>query len=114
MLKLGDLDNRVYSGKRCIGFQVHIVDNNGKQLLEATFKKDMEHPSDSWAMQVLFQRTIIKDTEVYNFVYQMPKYNMPLEMVAATGLRYLQSYLRHELDNKSLLCFAIDDTVEGM
>lgn len=113
MLRFKELDNRIYSGKRCIGFQVHIVDEQ-KQLLEATYTKENSEEVDSWTIQVLFKRNSIRDTQVYTFQYAMPKNNMPLELIAATGLEYLRLCLREELDEKTNICFAIGKATEGM
>ena len=113
MLRLKDLQNRVYSGKQCAGFQVHVVDDKHEEMLEATYKRHKDD-DNTWSMQVLVPRTRDKDTEVYVFDYTMPKSNLPLELVAATGMRYFQLYLQQEIQTKSGWDFAIGELVEGM
>lgn len=111
MLKLKDLENRVYRCRNCVRFECTIPVDEDKILL-ATFSR-MKNPSE-WNMQVIFDRTRDKDSEVYNFGYIMPKDNLPLELIAATGLKYFQLYLKEEIQMKSNLDFSIGRIIEGM
>lgn len=114
MLKLKDLENRVYRGKECIRFEYIIQKEdriNNKPELIATFKKVVEN---EWQMQIVFNRTRDKDHDVYNFAYIMPKSGLPLELIAATGLRFFQLTLKEEIQNKSNLDFALGDVLQGM
>ena len=113
MLRSRDLCNRIYSGKQCVGFQVNIIDADRGKLMEATYRRDADSES-TWTMQILFPRTRDKDTEVYNFGYTMPRSNLPLELIAATGMKYFQLYLKQEIQDKSALDFAIGELLEGM
>lgn len=111
MLVLKDLENRVYSGKQCIRFECSVpIDKEHKVL--ATFKR-MEDPNE-WNMQIIFDRTRDKDSEVYNFGYIMPKSNLPLELIAATGLKYFQLYIKEEVQVKSNLDFELGNLLQGM
>lgn len=115
MLKLKDLQNRVYSGKVCTRFECKIPIDKDKSLL-AMFIREFAGQvcSDMWRMQVVTDRTRDKDSEVYNFTYVMPKSNLPLELIAATGLRYFQLHLKEEIQNKSNLDFVLGDILSGM
>ena len=112
MLKLKDLKNRVYNGRECIRFECNIMmDKDSKQEIEAVFKKVA---LTEWRLQILIDGTRDKDTEVYNFRYIMPKSNLPLELIAATGLKYFQLYIKEEVQAKSNLDFELGNILQGM
>ena len=112
MLKLKDLQNRVYSGKDCVRFECIVpVDKDHKIL--ATFHK-VVNDQNTWNMQVIIDRTRDKDSEVYNFGYVMPRAGLPLELIAATGLKYFQLYLKEEIQAKSNLDFELGNILQGM
>lgn len=115
MLKLKDLQNRAYNGKLCIRFECRVPIDKEKSVL-ATFTREFgtQICSDMWNMQVIMGRTRDKDSEVYNFSYVMPKSNLPLELIAATGLRYFQLHIKEEIQFKSNLDFALGDVLSGM
>ena len=110
MLKFKDLMNRVYSGKECVRFEVTLPIDDNKFIL-AQFAKPTYC---TWNMCVILNRTRDKDTEVYNFEYIMPRDNLPLELIAATGLRYFQLYLKEEVQTKIDYDFALGDVLRGM
>lgn len=112
MLKLKDLKNRVYNGRECVRFECNIMmDKDSKQEIEAVFKKVA---LTEWRMQILIDGTRDKDTEVYNFSYIMPRSNLPLELIAATGLKYFQLYIKEEVQLKSNLDFELGNILQGM
>ena len=111
MIKLKDLQNRIYSGKTCIRFKYEIQIDD-KTSVEAMFKR-MDNPNE-WNMQIVFNRTRDKDSEVYNFGYIMPKDGLPLELIAATGLKYFQLYIKEEIQAKSNIDFMLGDILQGM
>ena len=119
MITLKDLKNRVYNGKNCIRFEYEIeydVDVHEKEKLTANFIKQ-EHQFaqlNEWKMQIIKPRTRDKDSDVYYFGYVMPKENLPLELIAATGLRYFQLYLKEEIQIKSNIDFALGEIIKGM
>ena len=67
-----------------------------------------------WNMQIVFGRTRDKDSEVYNFDYIMPRKGLPLALIAATGLKYFQLYLKQEVQEKSNIDFALGEILKGM
>lgn len=111
MITLKDLVNRVYSDKICIRFEYNIP-IEGKYLV-IRFGRNPERIAE-WNMQVVLDRTRDKDSEVYNFGYVMPKDDLPLELIAATGLKFLQLYLKEEVQGKSNLEFTIGEIIKGM
>ena len=112
MLSLGDLKNRVYSGKQCMRFECMFMAEDKPIIAAFERKKSVE--SNEWNMRVIIDRTRDKDSDVYNFGYIMPRSDLPLELIAATGLKYFQLYLREEVQTKSLMEFSIGEMLEGM
>ena len=114
MLSLKDLQQRVYSGKTCVRFEYAIMVD--KELLYAKFEKQLKEDSmpGEWNMQVILSRTRDKDSEVYNFGYIMPREGLPLELIAATGLKYFQLYIKKEVQMKSNLDFELGNILQGM
>lgn len=122
MLKLKDLQNRVYSGKECIRFECEIPYKKN-YTLTARFERMKSIPEDTthatysgagWTLQIIISRTRDKDTEVYNFGYIMPRNGLPLELIAATGLKYFQLYIKEEVQAKSNLDFELGNILQGM
>lgn len=112
MIKLKDLSNRVYSGKICSEFSYVLKDNKGKPKFRADFAKG--HEENEWQMHIVLNRTRDADSQVYTFGYIMPKSNLPLELIAATGLKYFQLYLKEEIQTKSEYDFMLGDVLNGM
>ena len=114
MIKFKDLQNKVYSGKQCIRFEYTIrLDNENKSHAIARFERQLTKPTE-WKMQIIFDRTRDKDSEVYNFGYIMPRDGLPLELIAATGLKYFQLYIKEEVQAKSNLDFELGNILQDM
>ncbi len=112
MIRLKDLQNRVYRGKSCVRFEYEFsVDEN--KTINAVFRRHLE-ASKVWTMSVVLDRTRDKDAEVYNFMYELPKNDVNLELVAAIGLKYFQLYIKEEVQLKSNMDFALGEIVEGV
>lgn len=112
MLTLKDLDNRVYSGKACSEFSYSLKDEKGQTKLKANFWRGPEE--NEWRMRIVLDRTRDADSQVYTFGYIMPKSNLPLTLIAATGLKYFQLLLKEEIQVKSEYDFALGDVLKGM
>lgn len=115
MLNLKDLENRVYSGKTCIGFDYVVKDKTekSKNLFEARFRKVKEN-EEQWNLLIVLDHTRDADSQVYNFGYIMPRAGLPLELIAATGLKYFQLYLKEEVQNKINYDFILGEVLKGM
>lgn len=111
MIILKDLQNRVYSDKECVRFE-YVIPIDKERHIVATFKR--EKYSNEWNMQIILCRTRDKDSEVYNFGYIMPKSALPLPLIAATGLKYFQLYLKEEIQMKTNLDFELGNVLQGM
>lgn len=112
MIRLKDLQNRVYSGRNCIRFEYEFnVDQDHKVI--ANFKKT-SLDANIWKMRIILDRTRDKDSEVYNFEYALPKGTTPLELIAAIGLKYFQLYIKEEVQLKSNMDFVLGEIVEGV
>ena len=112
MIRLKDLQNRVYSGKTCIRFEYEFGIDQGKTVC-AMFKRAIDKPN-VWSMTVVLDRTRDKDSEVYSFLYELPRDNMNLELIAAIGLKYFQLYIKEEVQMKSNMDFTLGEIVEGV
>lgn len=112
MLVFKDLQNKVYSGRKCVGFDYVHKNEKGELEFEARFKKGAFEKD--WTMQVVLDRTRDADSQVYKFSYIMPKDNVPLELIAATGLKFFQLYLKEEVQKKIEFDFALGDILKGM
>lgn len=113
MITIKDLKNRVYSGKECVRFEYNIQIDKEHEIL-VTFKKQQNIDLIEWNMQIVTNRTRDKDSEVYNFGYAMPRDNLPLELIAATGLKYFQLHIKEEIQAKSNLDFELGNILQGM
>lgn len=111
MLDLKQLVNRIYKGKDCVAFDYELTNEKGEQMLQARYA--LIGPNE-WQMRIVFDRTRDADSQVYTFGYVMPKSGLPLPLIAATGLRYFQLYLKEEIQTKQLIDFGIGEVVEGM
>ena len=111
MITFKDLTNRVYSDKECIRFEYEFIANERRVV--ACFERDVENKTE-WNMHIVFGRTRDKDSEVYNFGYVMPKEDLPLTLITATGLRFFQLHIQREVQEKSNLDFAISEIIKGM
>ena len=112
MINQKELENRVYSGKQCIGFDYTVKNEKAEKQFEARFRTGAE--KNEWNMQIVLGRTRDTDCQVYNFGYIMPKSNLPLELIAATGLKYFQLYLKEEIQTKSEYDFMLGEILRGM
>ena len=112
MIRLSDLQNRVYSGKVCMRFDYELKVGNNKTAI-AMFKRAVED-ANMWTMQLVLERTRDKDSEVYGFTYVLPKANVSLELIAATGLKYLQLHIKEEVQMKSDLDFTLGMITDGV
>ena len=113
MITLKELINRAYNeSKECIEFEYSLKDKDD-ELFNAEFRRSKESPL-VWNMRVIFDRTINSDSQVYNFVYELPKTGMDLVMICAIGLKYFQMYIKEEVQLKSNIDFSIGDITNGM
>ncbi len=111
MIKQKDLSNRVYEGRNCKSFEYVLNNDKADEMLVASFKLN---DNKEWRMTIVLERTRDADSQVYNFTYVMPSGNVPLELIAATGLRYFQLYIKQEIQQKSNIDFALGNVLGGM
>lgn len=113
MIEFKELQNRVYSGKSCIGFDYVLQVENEKEI-EFRFRRSLTN-SLEWQMQVVIDRmTMDCNDDIYRFGYVLPKEGIPLEMVAAIGLYSFQIVIKTEVQKKSNIDFALGDRLAGM
>ena len=113
MLKLKDLERRVYDGKRCVCFDCTIRNNKKEFLFDARFKAGSHERA--WNMLIVLQgRAMEAESQVYNFAYVVPKDNLPLELIAAIGLKCFQLHLKEEIETKMNYDFILGEILSGM
>lgn len=119
MLSFKQMRNRVYDGKMCVRFEcdIPVADDDIEDKIVTVFFTRHNKVSDGqevWKCHTVMDATRIKDSDVYNFAYSMPKRGMPLETVAAFGLRCFQSYIKQEVQKLSNIDFMVGSMLEGM
>lgn len=115
VIKQKELNMHTHVGRQCTGFSYMFQTEDGK-MLKAEFSA-IDYPSGKpkeWRMQVVIERTRDADSQVYNFGYVMPRAGLPLELIAATGLKYFQLYLKEEVQMKSNIDMTLGPILEGM
>ena len=112
MIILKDLQNRIYNGRQCVGFDYAVKNEKNEVQFEARFRTGVE--KNEWIMKIVFDRTRDKDSDIYGFGYIMPKSNLPLELIAATGLKYFQLYLKKEIESKVSYDFLLGEILKDM
>ena len=118
MISPKDVVNRTYDGKVLVAFE-YVVKNidgpNGEaQSLRVWFDKVQMPGQEISEGKVYRVFTIIGNNEVYEQVFEMPKYNMAIEMIVAYGLNTLKLILQSEVSYKSMLDFTIGEVIKDM
>lgn len=112
MIETKELSNREYAGKECVGFTYSLIDkDDGSELMEARFKKI---DPISWRCIIIFEKTPIANSQLYDFTFQLPKESILLNKICAIGLLYFQNNLKNEVQNKTIIDFAIGSKVGDM
>lgn len=115
MLKRKDLNLHTHIGRQCVGFSYSLETEEGKKLKAEFDACDYQSGQlKQWRMQIIFDRTRDADSQVYNLEYVMPRTGLPLELIAATGLKYFQLYLKEEVQTKSNIDLLLGSVLEGM
>ena len=114
MIALNDLVKRVYRDKECIEFSYFVKDEKGETLFEAVYSKSLNGDGRTWYARIILDRTRDADSQIYGLGYTMPKTGLPLALIAATGLKYFQLYLREEIDRKVQYDFALGEVLKDM
>lgn len=112
MITIKDIENRVYKDKICVGFDYCLVLENSEEL-NFRFRRNLENALE-WKMQVVVDRTRERSSIVYDFSYLLPKKSIPLEMVAAIGLRFFQLTVKEEVQKNSEIDFELGERLVGM
>lgn len=113
MLTVKDIQNRVYSGKSCIGFD-YVLQMEDANDIEFHFRRSLENAL-VWQIQVVIDRATMEcNDDVYRLAYVLPKEGIPLEMILAIGLRYIQLIVKEEVQKKSNIDFELGDRLAGM
>lgn len=111
-MELKELTNRKYEDNDCIGFSYSVKEETSDTEIEFKFTRKIK--SRLWQMEVNLPRTINADMQCYVFPYEMPRDNMQLTLICATGLAYFQMYLKNEISFKSMIDFELGEITRNM
>lgn len=117
MLKRSDIKNMNYDNdKRLIEFEVQIPieGSNGSQVnkrfwFERLPEDEVENPRDK-----MYEVYTNIGEQVYKMCYEMPKANMDLVLIAATGLNQLRLMLQEEFMYKQMVAISIGEEIRNM
>lgn len=111
MIQQKELYNRLYDGKICVGFTYDLVDKETKEVQRILFNKDK---GSIWKVSTLFRGSYMSVPQFYEVEFTPPKENISLVMVASIGLKWLQAYMKSELDYKMGLVLLIEENTKDM
>lgn len=117
MIALKQLINRQYEGKKPVEFEYRLdlgKDENSKPITTSFVFQRASVESNVWMMKTQFNRTANSDTQCYYIGFEMPRDNLPLELICATGLRYFKLQMQQEIQFRSNIDFSIGAVTEGM
>lgn len=116
MLTQDSLVNRQIKDKETIAFLYRLnyeSDDEGQLTLPVHFTKMIHAEQNEWNVFIRINPTVEKESQIYEFNYVLPKRDMSLITVAATGLRLFQMVLQEEIQNKHLIEFEITDLINA-
>lgn len=115
-MELKDLKDRKYSGNDCVGFTYDIISEDDNIALTFEFCRNINDDQlrRRWHVFTRFFKTGVADTQCYYIEFELPKDNLPLTLICATGLKYFQLYLKDEILQKQTVDFIIGDLTRDM
>lgn len=115
-MELKELKNRKYNGNDCVGFTYDVISEDDDIALTFEFCRSIEseYHKRKWHVFTKFFRTGIADTQCYYIEFELPRDNLPLTLICATGLNYFLLYLRGEIQQKQAVDFIIGDITRNM
>lgn len=117
MIKLKDLKNREYKDKECVAFQYDLDLGKDDRAQQVSLVFQFERASTEkqlWLLTTRIARTEAADTQCYYIGYEMPRKDLPLELICATGLKYFQLQMQSEMQLRTNVDFSIGSVTEGM
>lgn len=114
MIKLKDLISRRYIGKDCYSFQYILrMQEEDPIIVQFDRKFENEIPTKHWKLSIIFD--IERNFQhCFTAYFEMPKVNVPLELVCATGLLQIRYYVSSCLEYYSEASVEISKGLEGM
>lgn len=116
LIQIGQLKHRDYDeNKNCISFQYLLNIGRGEDGKDVFHKFYFEKVEDYvWKLTTKIGRTDHSDSQMFEIAYKMPRNDLPLVLICATGLRYFGMHIKNEIQYRSLIDFAIGQVTEGM
>lgn len=117
MITLKELVNRQYIEKVPVSFD-YLLNNDepqafGSDKLRFHFER-LNLTGNTWRVSLVMQPTDNSERRLFEQVYEPPKSNLPLEMVAASGLIMIKYQMAELAQSCSLLDFLLGETIKGM
>lgn len=117
MITLKELVNRGYIEKEPVRFDYPMKNDEphafGTDQLLFHFEK-LILGGLTWRVSLVMQPSDNSDRRLFEAEYEVPKQNLPLEMVAAIGLVCMKHQMADLAQGCSLLDFMIGETIKGM
>lgn len=118
MINIKEIVNRKYEGKELVNFEYIIKGiegpNGEEKELRVWFEKVNPEVYGIINDKPTYKVFTIDDGKVYEKIYIIPKSNMSLEMVVATGLNQLKWIFQTEAAHKEILSYTISDIIKDM
>ena len=115
-INIGDLKRREYHDKDCVRFEYELPIADATEVEKLVFVFERESNSASfWKVQVVYPKTYFVNAQVYEFEIQMPSimYAQNIVSVCEMCLNAFQNTLKIEIQDKSIVDFAIGDLIGG-
>ena len=116
MIQFKDLKNRTYAGKRCTGFQ--LIKEIDKDLTATVLFRKLkleDGTRDIWSAKLIIDdSTLVNTIDLYDVVYEMPKKDMDLTLIAGSGLNHIQVKMQTEIKIKVKTDCIISEMLIGM
>lgn len=117
-INLKEIENRKYDGKEPVSFEYIVKGLDGPhgetQEMRVWFEKVNPETYGLEPFRPAYKVFTFVDSVIYEKVFQMPKSNMNLEMVVATGLNLLRFTFQEEAAYKEMLSYTIADITKDM
>lgn len=120
MIKAKEIIHRDYADRACVGFTYRLEHEASdpdvtSRTVEFRFTKvssRVDPYEKTWC--VSFPIYVCNSVIYHTQAFGIPKSNLPLEKIAAAGLKVVQYYLQQMIQEQMDLDFAIGDVTEGM
>ena len=115
MITPKEIVNRIYDARQPVGFDYFLSNDEpsafGTDILQFHFEK---LAGLTWRVSLVMAPTLQDTRRLYESIFELPKQNLPLEMVCATGLVCIKYQMANMVQGCSLLDFMLGEQIKGM